>query len=191
MMNNASAKSSTLFFTVSEITAMVLSATYTWLYLKGVVPGCFIPAFIGSSIYVALCWKKKIYAESFLYLFYVGMAVVGYFSLMPEVMAASWTISTHLLVISAGAAATVISGFLLRRHSDAATPYLDSFTTIFSLIATWMMVAFIHENWLYWIVIDTLAIFLYAKRRMWITVLLFVLYLLMAIDGYFEALSLF
>lgn len=170
---------------------MGLSAVYTFLYLKGVVPVCFIPAFLGSLIYVILCWKRKIYAESFLYLFYVAMAIIGYFSLMPEVFASKWSISAHFLVISIGAISTFISGFLLRKYSDAATPYLDSFTTIFSLIATWMMVAFIHENWLYWIVIDSLAIVLYAKRRMWITVLLFALYLLMAIDGYFEALSLF
>lgn len=170
---------------------MGLSALYTFLYLKGNVPACFIAAFLGSLIYVILCWKRKIYAESFLYLFYVAMAVVGFFNLMPQVTAATWSINAHVWVILTGIVTTVISGFLLNRYSNAANPYLDSFTTVFSLIATWMMVAFIHENWLYWMVIDTLAIVLYAKRRMWITVLLFSLYLLMAIDGYFDAISLF
>ena len=42
-------------------------------------------------------------------------------------------------------------------------------------------------NWLYWIVIDSLSVYLYAKRGMPVGALLFVVYDLMAIDGWFDA----
>ena len=43
-------------------------------------------------------------------------------------------------------------GLYLKRKTDAKTPYLDAFTTVFSLIATWLMIHYVHENWLYLIV---------------------------------------
>jgi nicotinamide mononucleotide transporter len=49
----------------------------------------------------------------------------------------------------------------------------------------------VHENWLYWIVIDTVSIYLYAKRGLKLGSVLFALYLLLALDGYFEAIQIF
>jgi nicotinamide mononucleotide transporter len=60
---------------------------------------------------------------------------------------------------------------------------VDTFTTVFSVIATIMMVMAVTENWYYWIVIDAVSIFLYASRRMYLTALLFVVYTLLAING--------
>jgi nicotinamide mononucleotide transporter len=94
-------------------------------------------------------------------------------------------------MILAGIAVTFLAGWLMKNHTSAKLPYWDAFTTAFALIATWIMVNYIHENWLYWIVIDAVSIWLYAKRKMFIGSALFVLYLLMAIDGYFEQIAWF
>jgi nicotinamide mononucleotide transporter len=53
------------------------------------------------------------------------------------------------------------------------------------------MINLVHENWLYWIVIDTVSIYLYAKRGLKLGSVLFALYLLLALDGYFEAIQIF
>ena len=42
------------------------------------------------------------------------------------------------------------------------------------------------ENWLYWIVIDGAAIYLYIDRGMYLTALLFVLYVILVIIGFFQ-----
>jgi len=39
---------------------------------------------------------------------------------------------------------------------------------------------------LYWIIIDFVSIYLYAKRGMYFGALLFVIYLLLAINGYWN-----
>ncbi|MFM1932193.1 MAG: hypothetical protein RL226_1496 [Bacteroidota bacterium] len=177
---------------MAEFTAMLLSVLYTYLYLKGFTPWCYVPAAVGSTIYVFLCYRRRIYAESFLYVFYVISAIAGYFNWIgsPETPAA-YGLSHHLALVALGVVLTVLSGLFLSKKTNAALPYLDAFTTVFSLLATWLMIQYVHENWIYWIVIDSLAIALYVIRKMWITALLYGLYLLLALDGYFEGISLF
>lgn len=179
------------FERAAEITAVLFSLAYTLLYLRETYQAAFIAAIIGSSIFTALCWKKKIYAESALHVFYVGMAVFGLLAWGKAFEPLNTSFATHAPWLITGAAATTVIGYLLQKFSDARMPYLDAFTTVFSLIATWFMVTYVHENWLYWIIIDAVAIFLYAYRRMPIAALLFALYLLMAIDGYFEQINWF
>ena len=57
-------------------------------------------------------------------------------------------------------------------------PQLDAFTTVFSVVGTWWMIQGDPTNWLYWMVIDAVSIYLYAKRGMPWGALLFALYTL-------------
>ena len=172
------------FERAAEITAVLFSLAYTLLYLRETYQAAFIAAIIGSSIFTALCWKKKIYAESALHVFYVGMAVFGLLEWGKAFEPLNASFATHAPWLLAGAAATTVIGYLLQKFSDARMPYLDAFTTVFSLIATWFMVTYVHENWLYWIVIDTVSIYLYMQRGLKLTAILFVVYTFLAINGY-------
>jgi nicotinamide mononucleotide transporter PnuC len=77
-------------------------------------------------------------------------------------------------------------GSLLSQHSDAAWPYVDSFTTWASVITTVMVAKKILENWLYWLVIDSISIPLYVDRGLYPTAMLFVAYLIIVIFGYIK-----
>ena len=173
---------------IIEVAAVTLSVAYTWMYLKGYLPWGFIPAALGAGLFAYICWSKKIYAESFLQIFYVGLAgfgLLGYGNVLQVSM------SLHIAMLSGAAITTMGLGMLLKRKSNSKLPILDAFTTVFSLVATWLMVNMVHENWLYWMVIDSVSIYLYAKRGLKLSSVLFLLYLLLAIDGYFEAISIF
>lgn len=169
-----------------EACAVVLSLLYTLLYLRGDLPLAYFPAFGGALLFAILCYQKKIYAESFLQLFYMGMAVYGYVITTSEWHVETWPFSKHLPFLIAGVVLNFGVGRYLKNNTDAKSPFLDAFTTVFSLIATWFMVNMVHENWIYWIIIDGVSIYLYAKRKLYLGSLLFLLYLFMAIDGYFE-----
>ncbi|PCJ81768.1 MAG: hypothetical protein COA49_04495 [Bacteroidetes bacterium] len=178
-------------YKVAEAIAVLLSLAYTWMYLKGYLPEGYIPAGIGAGIFAFLCWTKKIYAESALQLFYIGMAAYGFYIVSEPGSGEVWTIYSHLFWFITASIFTFILGAFLKLKTDASMPYLDAFTTVFSVIATWMMINLVHENWLYWIVIDLVSIFLYAKRGLKLGSVLFALYLLLALDGYFETISIF
>jgi nicotinamide mononucleotide transporter len=168
-----------------EIAAVFASLAYTYLYLNESV-WCFLFGILSPVLFLSLAWSKKIYADAALQFFYIGITIYGYFQLDGVWTKNHWVISTHLGFVIAGLMVALISGFLLKRQTDAALPYLDSFTTVFAIIATWMMMNFVHENWLYFIVVNIASILLFSMRKLYIGAIMFVIYLLMSIDGYFE-----
>lgn len=170
---------------VLELVATILSLLYTLLYSQG-KPMAFLFGFLGSALFVNICFRKKIFAEAALYIFYVGMAVWGYLN-----QDGGWEIihkplSFHLKVIPLAVILMVLTALFLKKKTNGQTVWLDAFTTSFSILATFLMIFFIHENWLYWIVINAVTIFLYLKRQLYFGALLFLFYLLIAVNGYFE-----
>lgn len=167
-----------------EIASVLSSLAYTWLYIE-MNPLCFLFAIFGALGFLYLCWKKSLLAESGLQVFYVFMAVYGYLNLNAEWRVEHWSWVNHLLVIVLSTFAMFGLNAFLKQRTQAKLPLIDSFTTVFSLSATFLMVEFVHENWLYWIVIDLVSIALYFKRKMYFGAFLFFLYAILSIKAYF------
>ena len=89
------------------------------------------------------------------------------------------------LIILIGAILTFFMGFYFTTYTDSQMPIVDSFTTVFSVISTYMVTKKVLGNWLYWIVIDAVSVYLYYSRDLHLTSLLFVVYTIIAIFGYF------
>lgn len=167
-----------------EVAAVSSSLLYTLLYTYEII-WCWLFAALSSLFFLVLCFQRKIYAEWALQVFYLLSAAYGFANWGSEVlMPASLSLSVHGGLIAGGAVLMLLSTYLLKKHTSAVLPLLDSFTTVFSIIATVLMVNFYPENWLYWIVIDAASIFLYFRRGLKISALLFALYTLLAINGY-------
>ena len=77
-------------------------------------------------------------------------------------------------------------GVFAHLYSTQALPYLDAFITAFSIIATWMTAKKVIQNWIFWVVIDALAIYLYASRSFYLISGLYGLYTILSISGYFQ-----
>jgi len=97
-----------------------------------------------------------------------------------------WSKTIHIRVITTVLVISLVSGYLLAENTRAVWPYIDAFTTWASVITTWMVAKKVIENWLYWIVIDSVSIFLYIDRGLYLTALLFVAYVIIVIFGYFN-----
>jgi len=77
-----------------------------------------------------------------------------------------------------------VSGLLLEQYTEAALPFLDALTTWGAIVTTYMVANKILENWIYWFVIDSISIYLFISRGLYLTALLFFLYLFMIVIGY-------
>lgn len=66
----------------------------------------------------------------------------------------------------------------------AVYPYLDALTTIMSFTAMWLMTRKKIESWIYWIIVDVIAIWLYYVNEVRFISLLYVILLIMAINGF-------
>ncbi len=167
----------------TEFTAVVLNLLYTWLYMHEQKSG-FVAGAIGSALFIYLCAVKKLYAEAVLQLFYVAMALYGLAAPDSTWQVHETGLGYHLPWIASGFVSALALGYGLRKFTDQQLPYIDAFTSVFALIATWHMVNFIHENWLYWMAINTLSVFMYARRGLRLASGMFVIYLALSIMGY-------
>src|SRR5690606_23352931 len=111
-------------------------------------------------------------------LYYIIMSVVGWYlwSKKPDntILKVSSIGKYNLIVVTVtGVIITAILGYLMQLYTDASLPYIDSFTTVFALIATYMVVKKKIENWLIWIVADGISIGMYAYKSLYFTSFLF------------------
>lgn len=170
----------------AEAAAVLLNLVYLYLYING-SRWCWPAAFAGSGLFVWLCLRRQMLAEVLLQLFYIAMAVYGFFGTTGGMQeSAVWSLGQHMWLIGLSTMGTVALGAFLRWRTRAALPWLDSFTTVFSLAATWAMVNMVHENYLYWMVIDSAAVYLYWSRGLRLGAGLFVVYFVMVVLGYFH-----
>lgn len=144
-------------------------------------------ALSSSLIYVYICFSYNLYLESFLQVFYVIMAIYGWLNWKKESNNRNiikWPIRNHLINISASLLLTITLGYIFDNLTDQANPYTDAFTTVFSLTATFMVTKKVLENWIYWIIIDAVSIFLFFSRELYLTGVLFFFFTLIAMWGY-------
>lgn len=145
-------------------------------------------AFISTLIYTYLCILGKLYIEASLQLFYVFAAIYGWIKWSDTkgstLTIQQWSLKKHRLFLLLGSGSCIFLGFTINSLTDQASPYLDAFTTVFSLIATFMVAKKVLENWWYWIVIDAGLIFLYSSRGYALTGLQYGLFTLLALYGW-------
>jgi nicotinamide mononucleotide transporter len=173
-----------------EILAVIFGVLYTVLMAKNKI-SCWIFGIIGSllSVYLFLVYAK-LYAEALLSVFYVFAGVYGWMvwkkqEVIEEVYQRK--IMTHVKLVSVGIVLSFLMYFgLVYFFKEAQKPLIDSFTTIFSFIATYLMAKKWIENWFYWIVIDGVSVYLYFTRDLNIYALLMLVYTIIVVYGYFE-----
>ena len=147
-----------------------------------------------SALYIIVFFNSALYASMMLQFYYVGISVYGWYywlngkrddnkSLLP-VQTANKKLWIKLAVIFAVLYVVIL--FILIRFSDSDVPYMDSLTTSLSIVATWMLAKKYIENWLIWIFADIVSVGLYIFKSLWPTVILFVVYTILAYFGYIE-----
>lgn len=170
-----------------EWVAVICSMAYVILIArKRIIAWLF--ALIASCIYVYLCIISQYYLESFLQIFYVLMAIYGWYSWnkaeQNDDFIKKWSLKTHGINIILSSILTLTLGYIFDHHTDQSLPYLDAFTTVFSITATIMVAHRILENWIYWIIIDLFSVQLYANKDLNATAVLFIIYTIIAIVGF-------
>lgn len=167
-------------FGIAYVLLAAKESLWTWLF-----------AFFGTLIYTILFWEGALFSSSLLNFYYMVMAVYGFMLWRggkdsEELTVSSYTLSKNISIIGMGLLVSLFIAYLTQTYTDAKFVYLDAFVLTFSVIATWMLANKILENWLYWIVTDSVAVVLYFKSEYYATVMLFVLYVILAFWGYYS-----
>ena len=170
-----------------EIIAAALAVAYLLLAIRQRIE-CWAAAFVSSCLYVWVLFTARLYMESLLNAFYAAMAVYGFWQWRQGSEGTALAVSRWpLLRQAAGAwgvlALSVLSWYFLRRFTPAAWPFVDSMVTWSSVFATFLVARKVYENWHWWLVIDSVSLCLYFTRHLYLTTLLFALYLMLIVIG--------
>ena len=172
-----------------EITAVVFAIIYLLLAVKQDVR-CWYAAIFSSFLYFFIMMSANLYMEAYLQIFYIFMAIYGWFQWnknsedKSKFIVRTWSIKQHLIVISSVISLAYISGSLLNIYTQAALPFIDALTTWGAIIATYMVAKKLLENWIYWFVIDSISVLLFMSRGLYLTSVLFFVYLIIIYFGY-------
>ncbi|TPH13338.1 nicotinamide riboside transporter PnuC [Litorilituus lipolyticus] len=176
-----------------ELTAMLLALAYVILAAKGSL-WCWPAAFISTALYTYIFYDVLLLMDSALNGYYLVMAVYGYWCWQQKpsnnndsdtaLAIVSWQLSWHIKACLILAVIASALGYFMANYTPAAFPYLDTFTTVYAVFATYLVTQKVLENWLYWIVIDLVSIYLYIEKSLLPTAVLFVIYVVIAGYGY-------
>jgi nicotinamide mononucleotide transporter len=152
----------------------------TWLEIVAVVLGIWMVvcnmrvnplawplAMLSSALYLLLFARSRLYGEAALQLVFIAVAGWGRWQL------AALTLGLWPLL-----------GLLLDHGTDTDVPYLDALPTVGSLAGQFLLGRKLVENWPTWVAVNAVSIALFATKGLWLTVVLYIVFLLMAVAGW-------
>ena len=172
----------------AEILAALLGVAYVVLAARR-NRLCWVAGGVSSGLVCALSFRNGLPMQGGLNVYYVGMAVYGYWNwhrisergeLPVRTLAFRWHLLAALLLVPLA----WFTAELLARETHAAWPLLDSLTAWFSLYATWLMARARIENWVYWVIIDGVLVYLYYIQGLQVLALQFLAFTGLALAGF-------
>ena len=170
-----------------EIVAAVLAMAYLLLAIRQRLE-CWVAAFVSSCLYVGVFFGAHLYMESALNAFYAAMAIYGFRQWRrgggsASLVVCRWPLSRQLVGLLGVIVLALVNSYFLMRFTPAAQPLVDSMVTWSSVFATYLVARKVYENWHWWLVIDSVSLALYFNRHLYLTMLLFALYLVLILVG--------
>ena len=181
-----------------EIFAVVFSVIYLILSIKQNILLWFF-GIISVTLYMYVYFVSRFYADMILQVFYLFMSIYGWIvwkyqktNNKKELEITKISINKFSILLVIFAVLWIL--FYLALNSipemlniqSSAFPVWDSFTTAGGIVGTYMLARKIIEHWWLWVVVDIIALILYVSKELYPTALLFLIYTIMAVIGYFE-----
>ncbi len=174
-----------------EIFGFITGILGVWLTIRRNIL-CFPIGIVNVLIYAYLFQSEnvRLYADALLQIIYLILLVYGWMvwnrskNEKEEIRTVSILLAKKLVII--GVLSTIALGVFLSHYTNASLPYLDAALTILSLIAQWMIAKKMIENWLLWMVVNIIYIPLYIYKGLTLTSILYLLFLILAINGWYN-----
>ncbi|MDA9554934.1 nicotinamide riboside transporter PnuC [Pelobium sp.] len=179
----------------------------TWIEWFGVITGALCVylaakenilnwpiAMLSVTTYIYIFYQAKLYGDTLLQFYFLGTSVYGWYywtfgqskSLKSERPVSTLLKKDWLIILFVQVIFCVLIGILLDKYTDTDVPFIDSFCTVMSFIAQYLMTRKKLENWLIWVIVDIAYIPLYIHKNLLATAVLYFVFLLIALKGYFD-----
>jgi nicotinamide mononucleotide transporter len=173
-----------------EMVAFVLAIVMVVMNMR-VRPIAWPLAIVSSLLYFALFWNSRLYGDAGLQIFFALIALWGWWQWLRGTRADGTALQVSALPARAGlwllgalALAWPATGLFLKTYTDTDVPWWDAFPTAASVIGQWLLGRKYIENWLAWIVVNVVSVGLFAYKGLWLTVLLYAVFIAMSFAGW-------
>ena len=146
---------------------------------------------IGCILFALMFYQVKLYADVALQGFFVVTSVLGWYQWLHGrdgrervITQTAWTVLVAMLIT--GMVVTFIYGYVLHHYTDAYAPFIDSAVLAFSVLAQLLLMQRRVETWLFWLLVNSIAIPLYASRELYFTAALYSVYWVNAVVAWYE-----
>jgi len=148
-------------------------------------------AIASSLLYFLLFWRSRLYGDASLQLFFVAVAGWGWWQWLRGTGAAGHALAVRrlgargrIVALLALAMAWPAVALFLARFTDTDVPWWDAFPTAASVLGQWLLGRKYVENWPTWIVVNVVATALFAYKGLWLTVVLYAIFVVLSFVGW-------
>lgn len=175
-----------------ELLGTIVGLIYLWLEYKASIY-LWIAGIVMPAIYLFVYYEAGLYADFGINVYYLLAAVYGWIVWRsgktkdaPELPITRMPRSYWLPLLVVFTLVFVGIAWLLITQTDSTVPWADSFTTALSIVGMWMLARKYLQQWWVWIVVDAACSALYIYKELYFTAVLYALYAIIAIFGYFK-----
>jgi len=173
-----------------ELVAFVLAVAMVVFNIR-VNPLGWPLAIVSSLLYFALFWNSRLYGDASLQVFFAVVALWGWWQWLRGTAEGGAALRVRWLaprarwaLVAALALAWPATGLFLQHYTDTDVPWWDAFPTAASVIGQWLLGRKYVENWAVWIVVNVVSVALFAYKGLWLTVLLYLVFIGMSVAGW-------
>lgn len=156
-------------------------------------PFCWPISALNVMLYAVIFYDAKLYADMGLQGVFLVFSVYGWYAwtkgsenYLPDSSPLQVKQST-IKELSFGILITipiaVILGYMLKNQTNADFPYIDSMLASLSIFAQILQTRKRLENWYLWILVDTVYILIYLSKDLYLSAILYTVFLGLAIQG--------
>ncbi|MDX2219869.1 MAG: nicotinamide riboside transporter PnuC [Burkholderiales bacterium] len=170
-----------------EILAFITGVACVWLAVKVHIANWPV-SLVSVACYSLVFFHAKLYADALLQVVFFATAIYGWWCWsrsadhaeggISRARPGQWGAVAVLMVVGA-----VAVSWYLRTFTDSPAPVIDAAILCISLGALWWQARKVMECWWLWILVDVISIPFYWSRGLGLTALLYVIFLIMCIQG--------
>lgn len=144
------------------------------------------------ALYAWIFFHEKLYSDALLQCFFFAVNLYGWANWARsraeagEVRVETLGGGARVAWLAGCAAVTLAWGFAMHRFTDAAWPWWDGSIAVLSIAAQILQSRRNWECWVLWIVVDLLAVPLFAVKGLWLTAGLYAVFLALSALGLIE-----
>ena len=174
-----------------ELAGSLSGALCVWLLIRQNIWNWPI-GIINNIFYIVIFFNSGLYADMGVQFVYIAVAIYGWWNWLhggvnhSELRVVRASAAGLLGYAALAAVGTTVLYWVLRRFTPSTVPFADGLTSSLFLTAQYMMSRKLVENWWFWIVGDVLVIRLYIYKHLYLTSVLYLIFLAMCVAALVE-----